>query len=54
MLPIQHAYVQNGQDLVEIDFEGNTIRGVEIDPDTLSTTLRLKLSNSQRFRLGVV
>ncbi|WP_087116555.1 hypothetical protein [Corynebacterium urinipleomorphum] len=53
-LPIQQAYVQDGQDLVEIEFEGNTIHGVEIDPDTLSTTLRLKLSNSQRFRLGVV
>ena len=52
-LPISSVYLEDSDRQTKLDFKGNTIKGVTINADTLTATLRIRLSTSDRFRLGV-
>lgn len=53
-LPISSVSLEGPDGPIELSFDGNTIKGVSIDAETLAATLRIRLSTTERFRLGVI
>lgn len=52
-LPIRSVEAVSGANTQSLKTDGNTIEGIQID-ETLSVTLRLKLSTNDRYRLGIL
>lgn len=53
-LPIREVYAENQGTLSPLEHQGNTIKGIVLKEPDLSATIRLKLTNMDRFRLGVL